>query len=188
MKVYVIRHGESETNLSKKWTGWMNVPLTDKGKEDAKRAGAFLEHMSFDKIWTSDLCRAIETAEIAIPNADYETSELLREINVGTLAGEPLSILTGEQKAYVSKYGYAEFGGETVEQLYDRVEQMMKKLETLECDTVALFCHAGWLRTMFYKVIGTRVPKENLCCNNCAIGIFEYTERHWQLHSWINLT
>ena len=33
MRVYVIRHGESENNLAKKWTGWMDVHLTDKGKE-----------------------------------------------------------------------------------------------------------------------------------------------------------
>ena len=32
MRVYVIRHGESETNKAKKWTGWLDVHLTDKGK------------------------------------------------------------------------------------------------------------------------------------------------------------
>ena len=41
MFVYVIRHGESETNLSKKWTGWLDVQLTKKGYEDAKKQPAF---------------------------------------------------------------------------------------------------------------------------------------------------
>ena len=50
MYVYVIRHGESETNKAKKWTGWLDVHLTDKGKDDAKKAGNFLKRISFDKI------------------------------------------------------------------------------------------------------------------------------------------
>ena len=43
MRVYVIRHGESETNKAKKWTGWLDVHLTDKGKDDANKAGNFLK-------------------------------------------------------------------------------------------------------------------------------------------------
>ena len=37
MRVYVIRHGESETNRAKRWTGWVDAHLTDKGKEDVLR-------------------------------------------------------------------------------------------------------------------------------------------------------
>lgn len=62
MRVYVIRHGESETNLNKKWTGWLDVHLTDKGKDDAKKAGDFLKNIAFEKIYASDLSRAVETA------------------------------------------------------------------------------------------------------------------------------
>ena len=68
MRVYVIRHGESETNYKKQWTGWSDVHLTDKGKEDAKKARDFLKHISFDKIFASDLVRAVETAKIALPD------------------------------------------------------------------------------------------------------------------------
>ena len=107
MRVYVIRHGESETNQAKKWTGWLNVHLTDKGKEDAQKAGIFLKNISFDKIYTSDLIRAIETAQNAIPSCRYETSALLREINVGNLANTPLSIVTDAQKSRTRAYGYA---------------------------------------------------------------------------------
>ena len=67
MFVYVIRHGESETNLSKKWTGWLDVQLTEKGYEDAKKAAGYLKGISFDKIYTSDLMRAKQTAQTAFP-------------------------------------------------------------------------------------------------------------------------
>ena len=111
MRVYVIRHGESETNQSKKWTGWLDVNLTDKGREDAKKAGTFLAGIVWDQIYTSDLVRARETAEIAIPGCRYETSELLREINVGNIANKPLSVLTAAQKNQTAQFGYADFGG-----------------------------------------------------------------------------
>ena len=83
MKVFVVRHGESETNRNACWTGWMDVALTQKGREDATLARRLLSGVKFDKIYASDLQRAKCTAEIAIPGCQYETSALLREINVG---------------------------------------------------------------------------------------------------------
>ena len=43
MRVYVVRHGESEANLSKQFTGWMDVHLTDQGRAQARGAGEFLQ-------------------------------------------------------------------------------------------------------------------------------------------------
>lgn len=188
MRVYMIRHGESETNRNKKWSGWMDVHLTDKGKEDAKKAGDFLKNISFEKIYTSDLSRAIETAKIAIPDCCYETSPLLREVNVGTLQNQPLSILTKEQGERTLKYGYGDFNGETRAEFYSRICQFKKELEKLNCETVAIFSHAGWLRGMLDTVVETQLPKGRVCCNNCTIAIFEYTNGVWQLHSWINFS
>lgn len=188
MRVYVVRHGESETNLNKKWTGWMDVPLTDKGREDAEKAGDFLKGVRFDKIITSDLSRAAETARTAIPGCLFETSPLLREYDVGSLAGQPLSVLTGEQRARAAQSGYVDFGGESREAIHDRVRRTMEILEGLSCENVALFTHAGWIREMLDTVIGTRLPRANVRCSNCTVGIFEYEAGIWRLHSWINLT
>jgi len=188
MQVCVIRHGESETNLDQKWTGWLDVHLTDKGRKDAARAGEFLRSLSIDKIYTSDLVRAIETAEIAIPGGGYETSPLLREINVGSLSGQSLKILTEEQRRDITTHGYVEFGGETQDAFYSRIRQFQKMLETLDCETVALFSHRGWLRGMLNIVMGMYLPSKRLCCRNCTIAIFEYTMETWKLHSWINLS
>ena len=188
MRIYVIRHGESETNLSKKWTGWLDVHLTDQGKKDAQKAGTVLKHVLFDKIYTSDLSRAIETAQIAIPDCRYETSPLLREINVGSLANKPASILTHEQRVYTSKNGYAAFDGETKAEFQDRICRFMKELEELDYETIAVFSHGGFLRTMLDTVLSTQLPGEKICCNNCAIAIFESANKNWRLHSWINLS
>ena len=103
MYVYVIRHGESESNRDGLWTGWLDAPLTDHGRADAKRAGEFLANISFDRIVSSDLSRAKETAEIAVPGANYETSALLREIDVGRLAGKTNLALSDAQRLYAAQ-------------------------------------------------------------------------------------
>ena len=77
MKLYVIRHGESETNLKKVYSGWAQVRLTEKVERDAENVGELLRKVAFDQIYSSDLIRAVRTAEIALPGRSEEhTSEL----------------------------------------------------------------------------------------------------------------
>ena len=66
MRVYVVRHGESETNKIHYMTGWLDVSLTEKGREDALFARSVLEGVEFDKIYSSDLVRALQTDKINV--------------------------------------------------------------------------------------------------------------------------
>jgi len=188
MKIYVIRHGESENNLNEKWTGWYDTPLTEKGREDAKAAGEILCGVSFDKIYASDLSRAMNTARIAIPNCEFEVSPLLREVNIGSLENKPSKILNDEQLSRVFANGYGDFGGESNEEFFNRVVSFARGLESSGYENVALFTHAGWLRRMLNFVIGLTMPRQNVVCNNCTVGIFEYKNGAWRLYSWINVT
>lgn len=186
MKVYVIRHGESQTNEKKLWTGWLDVSVTEKGREDAKEAGKLLKGISFDKIYASDLKRAIETAKIAIPDCDIETSALLREIDVGDISGKPLSVVTQEQRSVVKKSGYGLFGGESKEDFSNRILQFRQMIENSNYETIAVFTHAGWLRTFLDLVFKVVVPRENMICGNCTVATFEYENGCWKLLNWIN--
>ena len=62
----LLRHGESVWNRLNVFTGWVDVPLTVKGIEEATAAGRKLENFSFDVIYVSTLVRAMETAMIAM--------------------------------------------------------------------------------------------------------------------------
>jgi 2,3-bisphosphoglycerate-dependent phosphoglycerate mutase len=62
----LIRHGESQWNLENRFTGWTDVPLTEKGREEARRAGEKIRHIHFDKAYTSVLKRAIDTLDIVL--------------------------------------------------------------------------------------------------------------------------
>ena len=162
--------------------------LDGKGFEDAKAAGKILCGVSFDKIYASDLSRAVNTAKTAIPNCEYETSTLLREINVGNLENQPNNVLNEEQLANVFTNGYEDFGGESNEHFYNRVVAFAKGLESSGYENVAVFTHAGWLRRMLNFVVGLSMPRKNVVCNNCTVGIFEYKNGTWYLHSWINVS
>ena len=187
MLLYVIRHGESETNLSHHWTGWNDVNLTDKGRKDAARAGERLKGIDFDAIYASDLTRALNTAQIALPGYQPKITPLLREINVGDLAGNPIDIVTAEERKEFAQVGYGARNGETQEEFAGRIREFLAEVEKQDYQTVAAFAHAGWLRSMLDLVVGTVLPRDAVCCNNCTIAVFEYTGSKWRLHSWMNL-
>lgn len=60
----LIRHGESEWNAKGLWCGWIDIPLSNKGRNEAIIAASFIQDITFDIAFTSDLIRASETLEI----------------------------------------------------------------------------------------------------------------------------
>lgn len=94
MKLVLIRHGESEWNKLNLFTGWTDVELSDKGREEAKQAGITLkkEGYDFDVCYTSFLKRAIHTLNIALDEMDriwlpVVKSWKLNERHYGALQG-----------------------------------------------------------------------------------------------------
>ena len=187
MLIYFIRHGESETNLNIRLTGWYDTPLTEKGIEDAKKAGEFLKNVHFDKVFTSDLKRAKKTADIALPGYSYEETKLLREINVGSLSNTPHSDISKETKKITAKIGYSDFGGESRDDFISRISLFMKQLENSNYNTVAVFCHAGWMRAMLDIVTGLYLPRQSVYLGNCAITIYKLNGTLWQLNGLFNI-
>ena len=93
-KVVLLRHGESTWNKENRFTGWTDVDLTDKGREEAKIAGQLLraDGYAFDLLFTSVLKRAVRTANIALDELDQlwlpvERSWRLNERHYGALQG-----------------------------------------------------------------------------------------------------
>ncbi len=65
----LLRHGQSQWNLENRFTGWVDVPLSPKGEQEAHAAGEKLRGRRIDRLFTSVLQRAIETARIALGTA-----------------------------------------------------------------------------------------------------------------------
>ncbi|SNZ03026.1 2,3-bisphosphoglycerate-dependent phosphoglycerate mutase [Persephonella hydrogeniphila] len=90
-KLVLVRHGQSIWNLQNRFTGWIDVPLTEKGKEEAYKAGELLKDIRFDVAYTSMLTRAQETLRIILETVGLLIpvikDEALNERHYGALQG-----------------------------------------------------------------------------------------------------
>ena len=109
-KLILCRHGESEWNLEKRFTGWVDVDLSPKGEEEAKDAGITLknEGLSFDLAYTSVLKRATKTLWIMLEEMGLTWIPV---INAWELNERHYGALQGLKKSQVA----AEFGEEQVQ-------------------------------------------------------------------------
>ena len=93
-KLILVRHGQSTYNLENRFTGWKDVPLTEKGVREAKKAGDTLKQTNivFDIAYTSKLKRAQNTLNIILEqmdiNLDIVQNEALNERDYGDLIGQ----------------------------------------------------------------------------------------------------
>lgn len=92
-KLVCIRHGESLWNAKGVWTGWTDIGLSQKGRQEAKTAAAFLADIDFDGAFTSTLVRASETlqiikTELNIPNLPTFADSAYNERNYGIYTGK----------------------------------------------------------------------------------------------------
>lgn len=108
-KLVLLRHGQSEWNKTNQFTGWVDVPLTEKGREEAKNGGKLMKDKGVlpDIVFTSLLRRAINTANIALDEADrlwipVKRDWRLNERHYGALQGK-------NKKEIRDEYGEEQF-------------------------------------------------------------------------------
>lgn len=116
-KLVLLRHGQSAWNKTNQFTGWVDVPLTEQGVEEAKHGGQLLKEKSVlpDIVFTSLLRRAINTANYALDEADrlwipVKRSWRLNERHYGALQGKNKSEIRqeyGDEKFMIWRRSYA---------------------------------------------------------------------------------
>ena len=204
MKLYLIRHGESEANSTASHAGWAQVPLTAKGEGEARAVGDRLrrETLTFDRIYTSDLRRAMQTHALALPDTVAQASPLIREVNVGTLAGRRVADCIDEMgEPYLAAKGRFDFrmwGGENYEMFCTRILAFLRDVEQKDedCEMIAAFCHGGVIHAVLDMLFsgtlndGKPVPTEigidkpSFACPNCGVFVFEFSKGMWKLRAW----
>ena len=150
VKLWLVRHGETEWNANRRFQGWTDVGLTDVGRGHAAELAAMLAGRRFDGVWSSDLSRAVETARIAF--GEPTTDSRLRELHFGDLEGSVWDDLDDTVRAQL--VGFDEFvapGGESVEAFKRRVIEF---LDTLQGGDHLVVTHGGVIR-MLARQCGT---------------------------------
>lgn len=185
MKVYFVRHGQSEANLNKCFAGQTDSKLTEAGRAQAEAIRPILADIPFDKVYSSDLSRAHNTQKIALPDYEAETTKLLREINVGNLAGKSIPEFAAQHGGVspTAKSGdYTPYSGENRQMLDARVRQFLDMLEKQPYEAVAVFAHRGVLMSVLRNVLGIKdLPNRAVFCDNCTVNVLEYNGKSWSV-------
>lgn len=185
MKLFLVRHGQTTANNEKIYVGQSDVMLTEEGREQARRIHPVLAKFPFGKVYTSDLSRAIDTQELALPFAGAVHTKLLREMDVGSAQGQPYGVpFKGVSDEERRKHGYTMFGGENRKMVCDRFRSFLQELESDPCEYVAAFAHAGLISCAAQVVLESESLAGKLYNPNCCIHVFEYKDGKWQILAW----
>lgn len=175
MKIYIVRHGQDDNTVR---GGWSDCSLTNLGIEQAKSLAELLKYncveYNIGKIITSDLKRAVQTAEIVADALDLKTekSAELREVNNGDLAGMKNEIadklypnLYWRNLEWQQKYP----NGESPEDFYERVYEAWNNLTQNYKNydrNILLITHGGVI-----NIIKTIVNNEKYSNKNKYFGV-----------------
>ena len=182
MDVYVVRHGQSTANAKKIFAGWAQVPLTEKGVEQARSTRPLLENIKFTKVIASDLQRAIQTAQEVLPGYEITTDARLREIHVGSMEGKTYAEAGAE---FLQKRDYTPYGGENGRDHFERVARFMESIEREPKDAIiAVVCHEGTINRMLSYILKYSVPRNAAPVSNGAVCAFSYRDGVWSLKKW----
>ena len=159
MRIYIIRHGETQSNEKGLLQGWSDDPLNQFGIELAELTGQALKGTQFDIAFSSSLTRAKETANIVLAQSGNNCSVLIddrvKEINMGDFEGKRFK--PGESEvdpALVKAFFEAPIqasafpNGESVTDVMNRTQDFLKSLASEDYETVLVSTHGCALRCM----------------------------------------
>jgi len=178
----LVRHGESQWNLENRFTGWVDVPLTDKGRSEARDAGEKIRQIHFDRAYTSVLQRATETLDIILEvigqkGLPVAYDQALNERHYGDLQGlnkAETAEKFGKEQVHVWRRSYdvAPPGGESLKDTAARTLPYFQVhiLPDLRAgQNVLVSAHGNSLRSIVMEL--DHLNKEQVMNLNIATGV-----------------
>lgn len=194
MDIYLIRHGECYNSPIEYYDHekkTINPPLTEKGISQAERLGMRCKNIAFDKIITSDLIRAMQTAEKITDIAPCEVSTCsdFREIDMGdvhTKTWDAFPDLYTQWALHNEDIPYP--NGENGEDVWNRCKKHLGDLAASQSERVAIVCHGGTIRSIICGVLDIPQKKRfyfGSPVENCSISIVKYNDmdKKFSLHT-----
>ena len=180
-RLVLLRHGESQWNLENRFTGWVDVPLSPRGIQEARNAGEKLRPFRFDRAFTSVLQRANETLRLALdvigqPQIPIEKDKALNERMYGDLQGlnkaETAKKYGEDQvKIWRRSYDVRPPGGESLKDTAERVlpyYMQAIKPHLLKGETILIAAHGNSLRALVMEL--ENLSKEQVLELNIPTG------------------
>ena len=204
--LYFMRHGETIFNRYNRMQGWSDTPLTKEGRLDAIRSGLGMKDIHFDAVYTSDLRRTVETAQLFLrdhPNRENLTIEMMpefREVFFGSLEGKDAGELWSELYKKLHR-NFDDLGGRNIQEelnglkeldpdhlgenfmeFWLRVEQGLLKVINKHRDqnqNILIVSHGITIRNMLHELIPDFQLSELI--GNASINIVEYSDGKFHL-------
>jgi broad specificity phosphatase PhoE len=188
-RVVLIRTGETDWNLQGRWQGWVAAPLNDHGRQQARKLATFVRNIGMKALYSSDLRRSRETAEILTAQLGYEPiyDEHLRERNIGVWQG-----LTREE--FMSWYpeAYQEFinasddyeipNGESRREVKQRMKAAFDAiLADDKGETVGLLAHTTSGRLFLTDLIPDLDENEVVLSNTSVTTLLQNDDGSWRI-------
>ena len=151
-EVVLVRHGETEWSRSGKHTGRTDIPLAERGRQDARAVGDALRNRTFALVLTSPLTRAAETCRLAGFGEAAVQRDELREWDYGAYEGRTTAEIRRERPGWTLwRDGVPE--GESIEEVAARVDRVIPELRSIDGDAL-LFAHGHVLRILTARWLG----------------------------------
>ncbi len=162
MDLYLVRHGETKSNIERRYQGWSESPLSQAGIRQAEKAAHFLGRQNLSGLYCSDLSRAFHTARVIGNSSGLkpEATPLLREINFGQWEGlnyEEIENGWGNEiRLWLDDpFNNSAPNGETLGEVSERMRNFLEHLTEQSRDEkrIAAVSHGGSIRALLYHVL-----------------------------------
>jgi broad specificity phosphatase PhoE len=189
-KIFLVRHGEAESNSKGFFGGWLDVPLTPLGRKQAAMLQKRLSREGIGRAYCSDLLRARQTLDSIALDCPVTYASALREKSYGELEGVAWG---GDEKKY-GRFHTDAFarapGGENSEDVQKRaVSYIKRKVMGAKEEKVLLVSHHGPIVLFACHMLGMPISNwRALRLGNCGLCIFSKEGKTWRMTLWNSLS
>ncbi|QGG46886.1 alpha-ribazole phosphatase [Heliorestis convoluta] len=182
-KVYLIRHGETEWNLNRRYQGHSDIALSEQGRYQAQQLLRRLAHENIDVLYASDLGRAVETAQIiaSAHQKEVQLDQRFRECHFGQWEGltfpEIEKAYPQEIETWRKRPGQLLVpGGESFALLQVRAyEALLDVVAKHKGENIAIVAHGGTIRTLLCAILDLDLDRAwQLKQDNTALNIISF--------------
>jgi alpha-ribazole phosphatase len=192
MNLYLVRHGQTNGNLKGRYIGSFEDKLSAQGVNEIKRTKEFIKNVCFDKVFSSERERAVDSARLLV-NKEIIIDGRLNERDFGIFENKTYKEICDnypiEQKAWEENWvDYKIPKGESVKEVYARVEEFIKALEKEEYRNCLVVTHAGIIRLIYCYILGGDLNSFwKFTSKNGSISIVRFEHENWYIDSIIQL-
>jgi probable phosphoglycerate mutase len=193
LRLIAVRHGQTESNATRRYVGQSDSPLTPVGREQVARLKERFASVTFDAVYSSDLGRALTTAQaLTEPHGHPIVQDpRLRERDYGEFEGRIYDDVRAEHpELYAALDRFSTTtpmpGGESVDEVFARVGSFCDNLMAdPPGENVVLVAHGGVVRALLGTLLDLPFRAVRWArCENTSVSVFEYEGGMWCLDRW----